>query len=80
MSIFHWCLPSVAKKFDLPTMNVKVFDDSKTEVDEEAFGYLLARPDLGVLEIFIPGTANIDGKLFDMFKFCVYSQQYSPIH
>ncbi len=75
------CLPSVAKKFDLPTMDVKVFDDSKTEVDEEAFGYLLTRPDLGVLEIFIPGTANINGKLFDMLiKFCVYSQQYSPIH
>lgn len=60
------CLPLVANKFDLPTMDVKVFDDSKTEVDEEAFVYLLTRPDLGVLEIVIPGTANIDGKLFDI--------------
>ncbi|KAK2869072.1 hypothetical protein Q7C36_000943 [Tachysurus vachellii] len=49
------CHPSVCKKFDLPTMDVKVFDDSKTEVDEEAFEYLLTRPDLGVLEILIPG-------------------------
>ncbi|KAF5908770.1 uncharacterized protein DAT39_001514, partial [Clarias magur] len=40
-------------------MDVKVFDDL-TEVDEETFGYLLTRPDLAVLEIVIPGTANID--------------------
>ncbi|KAL0151257.1 hypothetical protein M9458_053448 [Cirrhinus mrigala] len=34
------CLPSAAKK-NLSTMDVNVFDDSKTEVDEEAFDYLL---------------------------------------
>ncbi|XP_051572165.1 uncharacterized protein LOC127451472 [Myxocyprinus asiaticus] len=44
-------------------MDVKVFDDSKTEVDEEAFEYLQSRPDLGVLEIFIPGTASFDDSL-----------------
>ncbi|XP_051503370.1 uncharacterized protein LOC127411714 [Myxocyprinus asiaticus] len=44
-------------------MDVKVFDDSMTEVDEEAFEYLLTRPDLGVLEIFIPGTASFDDSL-----------------
>lgn len=74
-------LPSVAKKFDLPTMDVKVFDDTKTEVDEEEFEYLMTRPDLSVLEIFIPGKASLDGKLFKMLiKFCVYSEQYSPIY
>lgn len=35
-------------------MDIKVFDDSKTEVDQEAFEYLLKQPDLGVLEIVIP--------------------------
>ncbi len=55
-------------------MDVKVFNDSKKEVDEEAFDYLLTWPDLGVLEIFIPGTASINGQLFDMhIKFCFYS-------
>ncbi|XP_050960675.1 uncharacterized protein LOC127161944 [Labeo rohita] len=53
----------VAKKFDLPTMDVKVFDDTKTEVDEEAFEYLMTRPDLGVLEIFITGKASLDDSL-----------------
>ncbi|XP_052426408.1 uncharacterized protein LOC127968947 [Carassius gibelio] len=60
---FQSFLECVANKFDLPTMDVKVFDDSKTEVDEEAFVYLLTRPDLGVLEIVIPCTANIDDSL-----------------
>ncbi|XP_059365065.1 uncharacterized protein LOC132100987 [Carassius carassius] len=60
---FQSFLECVAKKFDLPSMDVKVFDDSKTEVDKEAFVYLLTRPDLGVLEIVIPGTANIDDSL-----------------
>lgn len=72
------CFPSVAKKFDLPTMDVKVFDDSKTEVDEEAFGYLLTRPDLGVLEIVIPSTANIDGKMFILF--CLFTAIFTDSH
>nr|XP_055048149.1 uncharacterized protein LOC129433557 [Misgurnus anguillicaudatus] len=61
---FQTFLECVAKKFNLPTINVKVFDDSKTEVDEESFEYLLTRPDLGVLEIFIPGsTTSLDDYL-----------------
>jgi len=75
------CLPSVAKKFDLPTMDVKVFDDSKTEIDEEAFEYLLTRPDIGVLEIFVPGAATLDGKLLDMLiKFSLFSAIFTNLH
>lgn len=44
-------------------MDIKVFDNSKTEVDEEAFEYLQTRPDLAVLEIVIPGTASLDALL-----------------
>ncbi|KAJ7991339.1 hypothetical protein DPEC_G00282680 [Dallia pectoralis] len=77
---FKTFLECVAKKLDLPTMDVKVLDVSKTEIDEEAFEYLLSKPDLGVLEIYIPGTASLNGKLFYwLIKFCVYSQQYSLI-
>ncbi|XP_057184886.1 uncharacterized protein LOC130551332, partial [Triplophysa rosa] len=57
---FQTFLECVAKKCDLPTINVKVFDDSKTEVDEEAFEYLLTQPNLGVLKMIIPGTASLD--------------------
>ncbi|KAI7799548.1 hypothetical protein IRJ41_005657 [Triplophysa rosa] len=63
---FQTFLECVAKKFDLPTINVKVFDDSKTEVDEEAFEYLLTQPNLGVLKMIIPGTASLDGWDSDM--------------
>ncbi|KAJ7992160.1 hypothetical protein DPEC_G00275650 [Dallia pectoralis] len=57
---FKTFLECVAKKCDLPTMDVKVLDVSKTEIDEEAFEYLLSKPDLGVLEIYIPGTASLN--------------------
>ncbi|XP_078802786.1 uncharacterized protein LOC111947393 isoform X2 [Oryzias latipes] len=30
-----------AKKFNIPTLDLKVFDDSKTEVDEQVFDLLL---------------------------------------
>jgi len=30
----------VVKKFDLPTLDLKVYDESKTEVDEEVFELL----------------------------------------
>ncbi|KAI7796135.1 hypothetical protein IRJ41_017408, partial [Triplophysa rosa] len=63
---FQTFLECVPKKFDLPTINVKVFDDSKTEVDEEAFEYLLTQPNLGVLKMIIPGTASLDGWDSDM--------------
>lgn len=45
-------------------MDFKVFDESKTEVDEEVFEFLLQRPDLGVLEICVPRTSSPDGELF----------------
>ncbi|XP_024863938.1 uncharacterized protein LOC108242108 [Kryptolebias marmoratus] len=44
-------LECAAKKFSIPTLDLKVFDDSKTEVDEEVFELLLKSPNLGVLEI-----------------------------
>ncbi|XP_078793150.1 uncharacterized protein LOC144987732 [Oryzias latipes] len=44
-------LECVAKKFNIPTLDLKVFDDSKTEVDEEVFDFLIKTPNLGVLEI-----------------------------
>ncbi|KAG5268667.1 hypothetical protein AALO_G00215080 [Alosa alosa] len=50
---FEAFLECVARKFDLPTMDFKVFDDSKTEVDQEAFEYLMMQPDVGVLEIVV---------------------------
>jgi len=47
-------LSSVAKKFDIPTLDLKVYDESKTEVDEEVFEFLLKKQDLGVLDLFTP--------------------------
>lgn len=38
-----------------------MFDDSKTEVDQEAFEYLMKQPDVGVLEIVIPESTS-EGK------------------
>ncbi|XP_032365767.1 uncharacterized protein LOC116683406, partial [Etheostoma spectabile] len=45
---------TVAKKFDIPTLDLKVYDESQTEVDEEVFEFLLMKQDLGVLEICLP--------------------------
>lgn len=42
-------------------MNIKVFDDSKTEVDQEAFEYLMKQLDVAVLGIVIPETTS-EGK------------------
>ncbi|XP_063060458.1 uncharacterized protein LOC134453602 [Engraulis encrasicolus] len=41
-------------------MDIKVFDESRTEVDQEAFAYLMKQPDVHVLEIDIPeeGTSE----------------------
>ncbi|KAL2096963.1 hypothetical protein ACEWY4_006170 [Coilia grayii] len=57
---FESFLECVARKFDLPTMDIKVFDGSRTEVDQEAFEYLMKQPDVPVLEIFIPETTSED--------------------
>ena len=42
---------TVARKFDLPTLDLKVYDESNTEVEEEVFEFLLKKQDIGVLEI-----------------------------
>ncbi|KAK7912801.1 hypothetical protein WMY93_013012 [Mugilogobius chulae] len=44
----------VAKRFDIPTLDLKVYDESKTEVDEDVFEFLLKKQDLGVLDICSP--------------------------
>lgn len=33
---------TAAKKFDIPTLNLKVYDDTKTEIDEDVFELLSA--------------------------------------
>ncbi|KAM7399508.1 hypothetical protein PAMP_018775 [Pampus punctatissimus] len=44
----------VTKKFEIPTLDLKVYDDLNTEVDEDAFAFLVMKPDLGVLEVCLP--------------------------
>ena len=58
----------VAKKFDLPILDIKVYDETRTEIDDEAFKYILKQQDIGVLEIVIP-TASVDGKITLRFNF-----------
>ncbi|CAL8290568.1 unnamed protein product [Arctogadus glacialis] len=55
---FEVFLESVAKKFDLPTLDIKDYDETRTDIDE-AFEYILKQQDIGVLEIVIP-TASAD--------------------
>ncbi|KAK1903453.1 General transcription factor II-I repeat domain containing protein 2 [Dissostichus eleginoides] len=40
------------------TLDLKVFDVTKTEVDEEVFEFLIQKQDLGVLEICLPQDPN----------------------
>lgn len=58
-----------AKKFSIPTLDLKVFDDSKTEVDEEVFELLLKSPNLGVLEICEAQDLHPEGKVSFVY-FC----------
>ncbi|XP_032386248.1 uncharacterized protein LOC116698425 [Etheostoma spectabile] len=60
---FKSFLDCVAKKFDIPTLDLKVYDESQTEVDEEVFEFLLMKQDLGVLEICLPRSPNLDDLL-----------------
>lgn len=55
---------TVVKKFNIPTLDLKVFDDSKTEVDDEVFDLLISSPNLGVLEICLAQNPNPEGMLF----------------
>lgn len=50
----------VVKKFSLPITsghNIKVYDDSGTEIDEEVFEDLLQNPNIGILKI-VPDNEN----------------------
>ncbi|CAJ1048213.1 uncharacterized protein LOC115584563 isoform X3, partial [Xyrichtys novacula] len=60
---FKCFMECVAKKFDIPTLDVKVYDDSKTEIDEKGFEFLLRSQDLGVLEICMPEKPNPDDSM-----------------
>lgn len=53
----------MTKKFYIPTLDLKVYDESKTEVDEEVFEFLLKKQNLGVLEICLPQGPNLVGEL-----------------
>ncbi|XP_041634627.1 uncharacterized protein si:cabz01074946.1 isoform X1 [Cheilinus undulatus] len=57
---FDSFLRRVAEKFDLPTPDLKVFDETKTEVDRDAFEFLLKKQDLGVLEVCLPQYCSHD--------------------
>lgn len=53
---------TAAKKFSIPTLDLRVFDDTNTEVDEEVFDFLMKKQNLGVLEICLAQGPNPDGK------------------
>lgn len=60
---FQTFMECAARKFDLGTMDFKVFDESKTEVDEEVFEILLQKQDLCEFEICVPQTLCPDDTL-----------------
>ena len=60
-SLCNFLFSSVDKKFEITSLDLKVYDDSKTEVDEEVIEFLIKRQDLGVLEI-CPQGPNLDGE------------------
>lgn len=66
---------TVANKFDIPTLDLKVYDESKTE-DDEVFEFLLKKQDLGVLEICLPQDTNPDGELLISLELHIHP--YSP--
>lgn len=60
---FHLVI-TAAKKFDIPTIDLKVYDDSKIEIDEEVFEFLVMSQKLRVLEICSPVNPKSDGELY----------------
>ncbi|XP_037312876.2 uncharacterized protein LOC119200255 isoform X2 [Pungitius pungitius] len=60
---FKTFLDCVVKKFDIPTGDIKVYDETNTEVDEDVFEFLLKKQDLGVLKICLPQDRNLDDSL-----------------
>ncbi|XP_030576815.1 uncharacterized protein LOC115773972 [Archocentrus centrarchus] len=69
-------LECVVKKFNIPTLDLKVFDDSKTEVDEEVFDFLLNKPNLGVLEICLAQDQNPEDGFMDQLS-CPASSSFT---
>ncbi|KAM4550645.1 uncharacterized protein V3H82_019734 [Fundulus diaphanus] len=57
---FESFLECVSKKFEIPTLDLKVYDDLNTEVDEDAFAFLVMKPDLGVLEVRLPKGSDFE--------------------
>ncbi|CAL8258127.1 unnamed protein product [Arctogadus glacialis] len=57
---FKSFLECVSKKFEIPTLDLKVYDDLNTEVDEDAFAFLVMKPDLGVLEVCLPKGSDFE--------------------
>ena len=59
----QYCFVSaVSKKFEIPTLDFKIYDDLNTEVDEDAFAFLVTKPDLGVLEVRLPQGPDPEGE------------------
>lgn len=67
MVVQSFFVHTVAKKFDIPTLDLKVYDDSKTEIDEDVFEFIVKSQDLGVLEICLPKSPNLNGELSFIF-------------
>jgi len=53
---------TVSQKFEIPILDLKVNDDLNTEVDEDAFAFLVMKPDLGVLEVCLPKGSDFEGE------------------
>ena len=68
ISLVQYCFVfTVSKKFEIPTLDLKVYDDLNTEVDEDAFAFLVMKPDLGVLEVCLPKGSDYGGEsLFNL--------------
>ena len=62
LSILCHLVLSVSKKFEVPILGLKVYDDLDTEVDEESFEFLVNKPDLGVLEVRLPQGPDPEGE------------------
>lgn len=65
IDLSNWChlvLSSVSKKFEVPIFDIRVYDDLNTEIDEEAFEFLVTKPDLGVLEVRLPKGSDPEGE------------------
>lgn len=63
VNLVQYCFVfTVSKKFEIPTLDLTVYDDLNTEVDEDAFAFLVTKPDLGVLEVCLPTGSDFEGE------------------